>query len=91
MNNYEQITIKDASTQETQLEMLFDGFGDFGDYIIVNIDKEAQYIGRDIIDDLQEADGEYCEEDIIAKAEIVSDQIRNELIGRITEYLNNNW
>lgn len=86
--NYGVITRNDTNTEEVRTN--FDDYFYGNDYIIIDIDLTSTYIGRTICDDLKE-DGEYCDEDIFARVESLSDSIRNTLFGKVEEYLENNF
>lgn len=92
MNHYEIITIKDADEECPRLCNLFDGFGDFNDYVVINMNKQAQHIGKEIIDNLE--NGQPHDEALISietKSDIIIDQIRESLMDKVFEYVEENW
>ncbi len=92
MNNYETIEIREAGNKCPEFCDIFDGFGDFNHYVIINMEKEAQYIGRDIIDDLEEGlPHDEALASIETKVKVITKQIQESLEDKVFEYVENNW
>lgn len=89
IKDYEQITITDPETKCPKMCNIFENFGIFRDYIILNIDRIGDEIGSEI-EILIESDNEFYAEDVYCRCEEYTDQIREELINEATRFLNEN-
>ena len=61
------------------------------EYFVVNMNRESEFIGKEIINDLKKSDGKYFEEDIIAHVEILTDKFKKVMVEKVSDYLNSNW